>query len=95
MEQLKCQVANLKEEIKRIQSKRFTVKDIEHSDDLVQLYTGLQIVKVFELLADNLRDKAMRLHYVRGSESKGPPARGKWKEIWPREKLLCGRGVFL
>ena len=94
-EQLKCQVANLKEEIKRIQSKRFTIKDIEHSDDLVQLYTGLQIVKVFEFLADNLRDKAVRLHYVRGSESKGPPARGKWKEIWPREKILRGRGVFL
>ena len=73
---------------------RFTIKDIEHSDHLVQLYTGPQNAKVFELLADNLRDKTMRLHYVRGSESKGPPARGKWKEIWPREKILRGRGVF-
>lgn len=42
VEQLKCQVTNLEEENKRIQSKRFTIKDIEHSDHLVQLYTGLQ-----------------------------------------------------
>ena len=95
VEQLKIQVVNLREENKRIQSKRFSIKDIEHSDHLVRLYTGLQNAKVFDLLADNLRDKAVRLHWVRGSESKGPPARGKWKEIWPREKMLRGRGVFL
>ena len=35
VEQLKCQVVNLEEENKRIQSKRFTIKDIEHSDHLV------------------------------------------------------------
>ena len=46
VEQLKCQVVNLKEENKRIQSKRFTFKDIEHSDHLVQLYTGLQNASV-------------------------------------------------
>ena len=74
VEQLKCQVVNLKEEHKRIQSKRFTIKDIEHSDHLVQLYNGLQNPKVFELLADNLRDKAVRLHYVRGLESNTPKA---------------------
>ena len=70
----KCQAANLEEENKRIQNKRFTIKDIEHSDHLVQLYTGLQNAKVFELLADKLRDKAVRLHYVRGSESSTPKA---------------------
>ena len=74
LEQLKCQVANLEEENKRIQNKRFTIKDIEHSDHLVQLYTGLQNAKEFELLADKLRDKAVRLHYVRGSESSTPKA---------------------
>ena len=59
VEQLKCQVVNREEENKRIQSKRFTIKDIEHSDLLV-----------FELLADKVRDKAVRLHYLRGSESR-------------------------
>ena len=59
MEQLKCQVVNPEEENKRIQSKRFTIKDIEHSDLLV-----------FELLADKVRDKAVRLHYLRGLESR-------------------------
>lgn len=38
------------------------------------MYTGLQNAKVFELLADKLRDKAVRLHYVRGSESNTPKA---------------------
>lgn len=37
---------------------------------MVQVYTGLQ--KVFNLLADKLREKAGRLHYVRGSESHKP-----------------------
>ena len=74
VEQLKCQVVNLEEENKRIQSKRFTIKDIEHSDHLVQLYTGLQNAEAFELLADKVRDKAVRLHYVRGSESNTPKA---------------------
>ena len=41
---------------------------------LVQLYTGQQSAKVFELPADKLRDKAVRLHYVRGSESNTPKA---------------------
>ena len=57
---------------KRIQRKRFTIRDIEHSDHLVKLYTGLQNAEVFKLLADKLRDKAARLHYARGSASNTP-----------------------
>ena len=57
---------------KRIQRKRFTIRDIEHSDHLVKLYTGLQNAEVFKLLADKLRDKAARLHYARGSASITP-----------------------
>ena len=40
--QLRLQVGTLEEENKRIQRKRFTIEDIEHSDHLVKLYTGLQ-----------------------------------------------------
>lgn len=57
---------------KRIQRKRFTIEDIEHSDHLVKLYTGLQNAEVFKLLADKLRDKAARLHCARGSASNTP-----------------------
>lgn len=70
--QLRLQIGSLEEENTRIQSKRFTIEDIEHSDHLVQLYTGLQNAEVFKLLADKLRDKAARLHYTRGCESNTP-----------------------
>ena len=70
--QLRLQVGTLEEENKIIQRKRFTIEDIEHSDHLVKLYTGLQNAKVFKLLADKLRDKAARLHYARGSASNTP-----------------------
>ena len=97
VEPLKCQVVNLVKENKRIQSKRFAIKDIEHSDNLVQLYTGLQNAKVFELLADKLRDKAVRLHYVTGSESNRPKGHrlGENTKNLAQRENLCGRGVFL
>ena len=69
MEQLRTLITTLQEENKRIQSRRLTIKDIEHSDHLVQPYNGLQNAKVFKLLADKLRDNAARLHYVKGSGS--------------------------
>lgn len=94
---LRLQVGTLEEDNKRIQRKRFTIEDIEHSDHLVKLYTGLQNADVFKLLADKLRDKAARLHYARGCASNTPKyhqqAENK-KETWPREKNLCGRGIF-
>lgn len=98
IEQLQFQVANLEEENKRIQSKRFTIKDIEHSDHLVQLYTGLQNAKVFELLADKLRDKAVRLHYVRGSESNTPKAHQlgeNRKKPGPQRKTSVEEELFM
>lgn len=69
---LRLQVGTLEEDNKRIQRKRFTIEDIEHSDHLVKLYTGLQNAEVFKLLADKLRDKAGRLHYARGCASNTP-----------------------
>ncbi|KAK2555750.1 hypothetical protein P5673_022330 [Acropora cervicornis] len=63
---------DFEEDNKRIQRRWFTIEDIEHSDHLVKLYTGLQNAEVFKLLADKLRDKAARLHYARGSASNTP-----------------------
>lgn len=69
LQQLRDRICELEKEIKQMKAKRFTIQDIEHSDKLVQMYTGLQNVKVFNLLADKLREKAGRLQYVRGSSS--------------------------
>lgn len=53
----------------QLKTKRFSIQGIEHSDKLVQVYTGLQNAKLFYLLTEKLREKADRLHYVRGSET--------------------------
>ena len=62
-------ITKLKEEVDYLKSKPFQLEDIEHDDNLVELYTGLPNTSMFHFLLSKLLPKTEKLQYYKGANS--------------------------
>ena len=62
-------ITQLENEVEYLKNKPFQLKDIEHDDNLVELYTGLPNKSMFYFLLSKLLPKTEKLHYYKGMNS--------------------------
>ncbi len=67
LQQAKEEIKQLEESLK--QQKRFSVRQIAHSDELIKMYTGIPSYEIFQWLTDQVRPHAQKLQYYRGKQS--------------------------
>jgi len=80
-------ITQLENEVEYLKNKPFQLKDIEHDDNLVELYTGLPNKSMFYFLLSKLLPKTEKLH-LQGyefSHSEGSSSKREFEKTWQKE----------
>ena len=91
-------ITQLENEVEYLKNKPFQLKDIEHDDNLVELYTGLPNKSMFYFLLSKLLPKTEKLHYYKGMNSytvKGYQAKENSKKPGRKRTTTPAQDMFM
>ena len=98
LQQANDKILGLEKEVSQHKNKSFELNDIEHDDNFVELYTGMQNSSMFYFLLSKLYPKTTKLQYYRGANShdvKGYQMKENWEKPGRKRTTTPEQELFL